>query len=146
MSTKFGSTPSGGALSLQIVDEATVRGSLDPEILVRLQINRCEISLTSGDNYTFGNSVMALQAMLPSDRRKLVESRRSEYTKVNETYRFKKIGAWTIGSIEKPFYSNLPEDDDYNPLLKQTKTRFVKKMEKIINPETGVEEEVEVEV
>lgn len=146
MSTRFGSTPSNNALSLKIDEEATVRGTLDPEVLVRLQMNRCNIALTSGDTMTFGNSVMALLSMLPSDRRKLVQERKIEYTTTTPTYKYKYINGWKIGSPENPRYKNLPEDDDYNPNIIQVKTRTVKKKEKIINTETNVEEEIEYDV
>ena len=144
MSTKFGSTPSNNALSIES-EEATVRGTLDPYVLVRLQVNRCSIALSGGDSALFGNSVMALLAMLPGDKRRDIEKRKSEYTTVTQVYRYKSPNGWKLGTPENPVYRNKPDDDDYNPALKQTKTKTVKKKEKTLNPDTGVEEEVEYE-
>jgi len=119
--SKFGRTPSDHSLSIPS-DEAMFRGNLDPEYLIRLQINRCYIALSSGDDILFGNSVMALLGGLPSNKRKEIEDRREDYVEMVEEYEYKSPNGWRLGSPEAPVYRNLPTDDNYDPHLKQIKT------------------------
>ena len=77
MSKRFGATPSDGALSID--EEVGFRENLDPEQLVRLQINRCNIMLTAGDEVGFANGVRGLLASIPSGKRGEVESEKRAY-------------------------------------------------------------------
>ncbi len=79
MSRRFGSTPSDGALSMD--EEVGFRENLDPEQLVRLQINRCNIMLTGGDEVTFANAVKSLLAIMPSGKRGEIEAIKRNYLK-----------------------------------------------------------------
>ncbi len=79
MSRRFGSTPSDGALSMD--EEVGFRENLDPEQLVRLQINRCNIMLTGGDEVMFANAVKSLLAIIPSGKRGEIEAIKRSYLK-----------------------------------------------------------------
>lgn len=123
------------------------RGNLDPEYLIRLQINRCAVAQTTGDEVMYAGAVRALINQLPMEKRKKIESMKEEYTSIVEDYEYVKIGGWKVGTPEKPVYANLPDDEDYDPNLRQIKIVKETKTEKIkrLNEETGKEEEVERE-
>jgi hypothetical protein len=105
VSRRFGKTPSDSALSFP-EDESSFRGNLDPEQLMRLQINRCSITHSSGDLLMFGNSVMALLAMMPSNKRFEVEDLEEEYKTAYQETVFDKINKWRIGTVEHPIMIN----------------------------------------
>ena len=123
------------------------RGDLDPEYLIRLQINRCAIAQTTGDEAMYAGAVLALITQLPRRKREEIENEKAEYTTIVEEYEYKKIGGWKVGTPEKPVYTNLPEDDDYDPNLKQTiiENKIMKRKTKVFNEEKGEEEEIEEE-
>ena len=130
MSRRFGSTPSDGALSIRSEDETSFRENLDPEQLVRLQINRCNIARSSGDEELFNNNVLGLLALVPSGKREEIEERATEYTEEVNDYEYTYRYGRPLGSVENPFCINLPDNENYNPRLKQVKTRVIEKTEK----------------
>lgn len=123
------------------------RGDLDPEYLIRLQINRCAIAQTTGDEAMYAGAVLALVTQLPSGKRKEIEDERGDYMEWVEEWEYKTISGWRVGTPERPVYRNLPEDDDYDPYLKQTviEKKIEKRTVKRLNEETGETEEAEVE-
>lgn len=127
MSKRFGSTPSDGALSFGGDEESTFRENLDPEQLVRLQINRCNVARNTGDEVIFNNNVLGLLSLIPQRKRLEIEDRKSEYTKSVDDYEYQVVGGWKLGTPENPVYRNLPMDLDYDPTLKQVTLNPVKK-------------------
>ena len=131
-------------------DAVGYRGDLDPSYLARLQTNRCAMIQTTGDEATFGGSVLALLAMVPQSIRDELEKEKDDYITEVDDYEFVEDGGWKIGTIERPVYVNIPGTIGYDPKLKQVEVvKKVKKEKKTVTDEKGktseVEEEYEVE-
>jgi len=105
LSRRFGKTPSDSAVSFP-EDEASIRGNLDPEQLVRLQINRCNIAYSAGDEAGFGYSVLSLLSMLPTQKRMEIEDMKDDYEEASEEFVFDKVGGWRAGTVEHPVKIN----------------------------------------
>lgn len=119
------------------------RGDLDPSYLVRLQTNRCAMIQTTGDEATFGGSVLALLSLVPQSVREEVDKEKGDYTTAEEDYEYLEDGGWRIGSPEQPVYTNNRGDLDYDPRLHQVKNVTTVKVDEKTGEEYEIEEEVE---
>ena len=97
----------------QVFDDGQhILGKLELVDLVRWQINRCNVS--AGDELLFSRNVEMLKNMLPSESLREIEELKLQYTDVVEMYVFKFKGGRKLGSIERPFFINTPEDPNYD--------------------------------
>lgn len=95
------------------------RGDLDPEFLVRLQTNRCAIAQSTGDEATFGGSVMALLALVPMEKRAEIETIRNDpekgYVKYTDRWTPKNYAGWTLSADPyNPTITNEPSGNSYD--------------------------------
>lgn len=93
---------------------SSYRGDLDPEKMVWLQIQRCNILHSQGDEELYGNSVMSLLINIPTDIQ--IELENADY---QELY-YKKEKIWKpvrgrSSDPNNPFIINNPNDIDYDP-------------------------------
>jgi len=91
--------------------DATFREQLSPETLVRMQIDRCNISASWDDLNVFNANVMQLMRMLPSNKRIELEAMKEDYTGYTVTLQYRKFAGHDLGTPEKPFL-----DEDGNVL------------------------------
>ena len=91
------------------------RGDLDPEKIVWLQIQRCNVLHSTGDEMLYGNAVMSLLINVPEDIRLEVEDNENEYHHVAKIW--KPAGRFSADP-ENPFTINNPGDLDYDPKFK----------------------------
>ena len=87
-------------------DKASIPGNLDPDQIVRRQIDRCNVALTNGDEIAFGNAVRALLAMIPTEKRKEVEKERTEYEKSEPKLKYQYYCGAPMGTPEHPIMRN----------------------------------------
>ena len=104
----------------QVFDETArlIGKKLELDELVRWQINRCNVS--SLEPELFQRNVEMLMMMLPSGRLVEILGREKDYMNEVEVYIYKYRGGKALGSPEKPFYINKPEDpvfDGGKPIL-----------------------------
>jgi hypothetical protein len=90
---------------------SSYRGDLDPEKIVWLQIQRCNVLHSQGDEILYGNAVLSLLINVPEDIRLEVEDHEEEYHIVKKQWvpqgRFS-------GDPEAPFIINNRGDLDYD--------------------------------
>lgn len=75
-------------------DDIAIRGRMDIEDIVRLQINRCNASAYEPDETLFASSVLVLLDLLPSHKRNQVLEEEMEYT---EKVKFIEYGSYWCG-------------------------------------------------
>jgi hypothetical protein len=98
----------------QVFDESArlIGKKLELDELVRWQVNRCNVSSIEPD--LFHRNVEMLMMMLPSQRLTEILGREKEYVEEVEVYVYRYRGGKALGSPEKPFYINKPEDPVYD--------------------------------
>jgi len=98
----------------QVFDETNrlIGKKLELDELVRWQINRCLVS--SSEPELFQRNVEMLMMMLPTDKFREITSMEKDYVTDVDVYVYKYRGGKALGSPEKPFYINKPEDPVYD--------------------------------
>lgn len=94
---------------------SSYRGDLDPEKIVWLQIQRCNVLHSTGDEILYGNAVMSLLINCPADIREDIESREEEYHIKEKMWRPQKGYS---ADPENPFIINNRGDLDYDPAFR----------------------------
>lgn len=74
-----------------------------------------------GEQADFEDSVEGLLSILPSNKRKEVETEAKDYTDEVLEPVFKTFAGVKLGSVENPVFTNLKEDLDYDPKFRQDK-------------------------
>jgi len=114
----------------QVYDDTQhIMGKLELPDLVRWQINRCNV--TAAEPLMFNRNVIMLMNMLPADRLRLVKEKVKEYSDEIEEDVYVIKGGRKLGSPEKPFYINMPDDYNYdggNPILVSPKRMKTQKI------------------
>jgi len=95
-------------------DEIKIHGSLSPEDLVRLQINRCNVTSSLADRGIFNANVLALMRNLPSHKLLELKNMRGEYTDIVTIYKYKYSCGRPMGTPENPIYRNNEGDWDWD--------------------------------
>ena len=90
----------------EVEGEAGYRGDLDPERIVWLAWNRCNHLMTTGDEVAFGNSVKALLASIPPDKRREIENSEPEYAIERPVLKYKYYCGVALGTPEHPVMRN----------------------------------------
>lgn len=101
-------------------DEIRLRGSLSPEDLVRLQINRCNVTSSYPDREVFNANVLTLMRNLPSHKLVELKLQKKEYTTKTTVYQYKRSCGRLMGTPENPIYRNKKDDwnwDGGDPIL-----------------------------
>jgi hypothetical protein len=94
-------------------DTQKILGKLELEDIVRWAINRC--NTTAGDPFLFNRNVEMLMNMLPANRLAEIQGMEKDYVDVVEQDVFKySRGGRQIGSAQRPFYLNTPDDPNYD--------------------------------
>lgn len=100
------------------VEDLEIRGRLEIEDIVRLQINRCNVSIINPDPEVFNANVMVLMDNLPAHKRAEVLDRKSDYEITVETdSRRISITGQRVGKI-KDYPPNKEKVVDYHLLYR----------------------------
>ena len=92
----------------QTFDESQrIIGKLEVDDIVRLQINRCNLS--AYDPLLFNRNVEILMLMLPSNRLSEIKQMGSEYIKDTEIYTYAYSCGRKLGTPDSPYYVNTPD-------------------------------------
>jgi hypothetical protein len=106
LSRRFGKTPSDSALTSGFEDNLLFQGSIDQEQIIRLQLNRCNVIGSTGDEALFGSAVNILLNNIPPQKRIEIEDMDEDYKEPYEELVFDKINKWKIGTVEHPVMVN----------------------------------------
>lgn len=87
------------------------RENLTPELLVRMQIDRCSETSAWEDKTIFNDNVMQLMRLLPSNKREELEVDSELYTVRTTEYIYMKFAGKNLGTVENPY-----KDDSGNVL------------------------------
>ena len=91
-------------------ESKTFRDSLDPGFLVRLQINRCNLTASGPTQGPFEANIEILKLHLPTGKLRELESESSEYTSDVEVYVYQYSCGRPMGTPEHPVFRNTFED------------------------------------
>jgi hypothetical protein len=93
-----------------------VQQKLDMGDLVKIQVLRCEIAESGGDETKHANGVEGLLHLLPRENRERLESDkyRSLYVTKVETFEYRYSCGHKMGSPERPVFRNNPLDWNYH--------------------------------
>jgi hypothetical protein len=92
----------------QTFDESQkILGKLSVDDIVRLQINRCNLS--AGDPFMFNRNVEILMLMLPSNRLSEIKQMGGEYVTETDVYTYTYSCGRKLGTPGSPFYVNTPD-------------------------------------
>ncbi len=98
---------------LEELGNVKIKGNLSIEDLVRRQMDRCNMTISTADPEVFNANVRALMSYLPGGKYAELIAKKDEYNTENEQYNFRSTCGHDIGTIENPLVSvpNHPEWD-----------------------------------
>lgn len=123
---------------LQSLEEASIRGHLQIEDLVRRQMDRCNMTMGAEDTTIFEANVRALMKMLPSTKLDDVLRRESEYNETVRDWHYEYWCGTKMGTPENPITTDdePPNDDRSNVIsptpISYTQTDYEKLYELVI--------------
>lgn len=88
---------------LEALENIRIKGSLSIEDLVRRQIDRCNMSISSADPEVFNSNVRALMKHLPGKKYDVIMGNSTDYNTTHESYVFKNTCGHDIGTVKNPF-------------------------------------------
>lgn len=123
---------------LESLEEASIRGHLSIEDLVRRQVDRCNMSMGGDNTSIFDANVRALMKMLPSTKLDEILRRESEYNEVIHDWHYEYWCNVKMGTPDHPITSDdePPNEDRSNVIspnpVSYTQTDYEKLYELVI--------------
>lgn len=95
-------------------EQVEFKQNVDIQGIVLQQIQKCQQTISEGDDVAFDNSVQGLLLILPKENRKHVEDNKEKYVETVEEPVYQYSCGHPMGTVENPVYRNNPPDWNYD--------------------------------
>ena len=110
---------------LESLEEASVRGHLQIEDLVRRQMDRCNMSMGGADTSIFEANVRALMKMLPTSKLNELLGKENDYNEVVHDWQYEYWCGVKMGTPQHPITSDdKPPNEDRSNVISPTPTSY----------------------